>query len=90
MPAMRLQIVREYNSAAVDGPQHLMDAQSSAARFVRSLRQFCLAIVPHSTMDAIPNVKAGLSLHKDCEMVTLTDTVMDRYNFSWQIGKDEV
>eukprot|EP00061_Rhincodon_typus_P001948 g16216.t1 len=33
--AMRLQIVLEYDSAAVDGPQHLMDAQSRVARSVR-------------------------------------------------------
>eukprot|EP00061_Rhincodon_typus_P004369 g22415.t1 len=36
-------------------------------------------------MEIILNVKTGLCLHKDCAMVTLTDTVMDRCNCSWQI-----
>ena len=49
-----------------------------------------MAIVPHNTMEVILNVKAGLHLHKDCAVVTLTNTVMDRCICSQQVGKDEV
>eukprot|EP00061_Rhincodon_typus_P010862 g35462.t1 len=45
----------------------------------------CMVIV-----EVILSVKVGTRLHKDCALVTLTDTAMDRCICSWQIGKDEV
>ncbi|XP_067905761.1 protein arginine N-methyltransferase 7 isoform X3 [Heterodontus francisci] len=42
--------------------------------------------VPHNTMEGILNVKMGRCLHKDCAVVTPTNTVMDRCNCGRQIG----
>eukprot|EP00061_Rhincodon_typus_P005032 g24009.t1 len=48
---MRLQIVLEYSSAAVDDPLHLMDAQSGVARSDQSLSH------PKDVMGSSVNVK---------------------------------